>query len=57
MAENEKRLVHGTPDEHADAAAPAYKRARQERINRHWLFYALVLLGAAGYAVYRYVYP
>ncbi len=57
MAENEKRLVHGTPDEHADAAAPAYKRARQERINRHWLFYALVLLGAVGYAVYRYVYP
>ena len=57
MAEDEKRLVQGTPDEHADAAAPAYKRARQERSNRHWLFYALVLIGAVGYAVYSFVYP
>jgi hypothetical protein len=56
MADSEKRrsLVEGTPDEHADAAAPAYRRARQERINRHWLLYALVLLGAAGYAIYRW---
>lgn len=59
MAENEKRhtLIDGTPDQHADAAAPAYKRARQGRFNRHWLFYALVLLGVVGYAVYSYVYP
>jgi|GEM_PF-4846211 hypothetical protein len=57
MTESEKHrtLVTGTPDEHADAAAPAYKRARQERINRHWLLYALILLGAVGYAIYAFV--
>jgi hypothetical protein len=59
VADNDKRytLVEGTPNQHADAAAPAYKRARQGRFNRHWLFYALVLLGAVGYAVYNFVYP
>ena len=58
MADSEKRLtlVEGTPDQHADAAAPAYKRGRQGRFNRHWMFYALVLLGAVGYAIYRWGY-
>jgi len=57
MTESEKRLVAGTPDEHADAAEPAYKRARQERINRHWLLYALFLLFAVGFAIYKWAYP
>jgi hypothetical protein len=50
LADSEKRptLVEGTPDQHADAAAKAYKRARQGRLDRHWLFYVLVLLGAVG---------
>ena len=59
MADSEKRrtLVEGTPDQHAAAAAPAYKRARQERFNRHWMFFALVLLGVVVYAIYRWRYP
>jgi len=57
MTENERRLVAGTPDEHADAAAPAFKRALQERFNRHWLFLALFLLFAVGFAIYKWAYP
>lgn len=59
MTESEKRrtVVTGTPEEHADLAARAYKRGRQGRFNRHWMFYALVLLGAVGYAIYRWAYP
>ena len=56
-SEKDRPLVAGTPDEHADAAAKAHTRARQGRANRHWLFYAVVLLGAVGYAVYAFVYP
>ena len=55
MADSEKpttTLVEGTPEQRADARAEAHKRARQGRVNRHWLFYAAVLLGAVGYAIY-----
>ena len=59
MAEKDKRytLVDGTPDEHADARRRAYRRAYQMGFNREWLFFALVLLGVIGYAIYAYVYP
>jgi hypothetical protein len=59
MAEPEKRhtLVDGTPDEHADTMAKAYKRANQMGANREWLLLALVLLGIVGYAIYSFVYP
>jgi hypothetical protein len=57
MAESEKRnsLIEGTADEHAGARAEGYKRARQLRVDRHWLFMAAVLLGAVGYAVYALI--
>ena len=59
MTEDEKppTLVVGTPDEHADKKKIAFNRAYQGRANRHWLFLALVLLGAIGYALYTFVYP
>ncbi len=59
MTEGEKHqtLVAGTPDERATAREKAYKRGRQGRFNRHWLFYAMVLLFAVGYAIYRWVQP
>ena len=59
MAENEKpyTLVQGTPDEHADAAQQAYKRAYQMGVNREWVFFALILLWVIGFTVYKLVYP
>ena len=54
MAESEKRTtpVEGTPDQRAAARQEAHKRARQGRVNRHWLLYAMVLIWAVGYAIY-----
>ena len=51
-SENRRTLVEGSPDERAAARAVAHKRGRQGRVNRHWMFYALVMLGAIAYAIY-----
>ena len=59
MTDSEERrtLVTGTPDERADAREKAYKRGRQGRFNRNWIFLAVVLLFAVGYAIYRWAQP
>ena len=55
MAEDKRRysIVEGTPDEHADAMHKAYSPANRLHNNREILFFALIMLGVAGYAAYN----